>query len=332
MKKKVLGIGNSVVDILIRIKGDALLDELALTKGSMTLVDRRKILAILEKVSDYHTVRSAGGSAANTINGLAKLGVSTGFIGKTGDDELGYFFNQDMVDQHIDTHISLGQAETGRVMVFITPDSERTFATYLGASLELSADDLDPAVFSGYDYFHFEGYLAHNRPLVERAAELARKAGCQISFDLASFGVVEANLEFLKHLIKGYVDIVFANEEEARAFTGEEVPRRALLELAKVCDVAVVKVGKEGSLIKNGSCEYKIEAVPAKAVDTTGAGDLWAAGFYFGLVNEQPLEICGHMASIVASRIVQVIGAKMGEEDWSDIKKTCTDVMSGAIV
>ena len=201
MKKRVLGIGNSLVDILMRIENDDLLLQMVLTKGSMTLVDREKMSAILGKVSNYDSVRSAGGSAANTINGLAKMGVAAGFIGKTGDDELGEFFKQDMVEQQIEVQISHGSLETGRVLVFISPDFERTFATFLGASVELAADDINPEIFSNYDFFHFEGYLAHNRPLIERAARLAREAGCKISFDLASFGIVEANKNFLEDII-----------------------------------------------------------------------------------------------------------------------------------
>jgi sugar/nucleoside kinase (ribokinase family) len=147
---------------------------------------------------------------------------------------------------------------------------------------------------------------------------MAKEAGLQVSIDLASYNVVEANLDFLKEIIKDHVDIVFANEEEARAFTGKE-PEEALIHISDHCDIAIVKVGKEGSFIKSGGEHVRIEPRLANAIDTTGAGDLYAAGFLFGLANEYPLEVCGKIGSLVSANVVEVLGAKMTDEVWADI-------------
>jgi sugar/nucleoside kinase (ribokinase family) len=149
---------------------------------------------------------------------------------------------------------------------------------------------------------------------------MAKKADLKIAIDLASFNVVEANLEFLKDLIRNYVDIVFANEEEAKSFTGKE-PEEALNEIAQDCELAIVKIGKEGSLIKAGDKVYKIGTIKANALDTTGAGDSYAAGFFYGLTNDYDLETCGKIAALVSGKVVEVMGANLPDDKWNEIKK-----------
>lgn len=322
--KTVLGIGNALVDILIRLDDDSLLQQFNLKKGSMTLVDKEKgnaVLAFAEKRNLSRAMqRSSGGSVANTIHGLSQLGAPAGYIGKIGDDGFGEFFRSYMEQNNICATLYKGKEDSGKSFVLISTDSERTFATYLGAAIELDATDLALDSFKGYDYFHLEGYLVQNHTLVERSVQLAREAGCKISVDLASFNIVAENLEFLGSIVGEYIDIVFANEEEARAFTGKEEPAEALEEIAKVCEIAVVKVGKEGSLIKHGGQVYRIPAMEANSLDTTGAGDLYASGFFFGLMNGQPMDICGKIGSLVAGNVVEVIGAKMEESRWQNVR------------
>lgn len=322
--KKVLGIGNALVDVLIRLESDELLEKFQLSKGSMTLVDREKMNAVLSYSDsiglDVNSRRSSGGSVANTIHGLAQLGGSAGYIGKIGDDEWGTFFRSYMEQNNICAGLFLGKEDCGKSIVLISPDSERTFATYLGAAIELNAADLTIDVFKGYDFFQLEGYLVQNHDLVEAAVKLAKQAGSRISIDLASFNIVEENLEFLQRIVTQYVDIVFANEDEARAFTGKSDPAEALEEIAKLCSIAVVKIGKDGSLIKEGDQVCKIDVIPAKAIDTTGAGDLYASGFFFGLANGQSIEVCGKIGSITSGNIVEVLGAKMDEARWQKIR------------
>ncbi len=317
--KKVLSMGNALVDLLIKMDDDHLLDQFSLPKGSMQLVDTGSVKKILSGIEDLNPAIASGGSAANTINGLAALHTPCGYIGKTGRDEYGKIFADDMKANQIETFLFKGVNETGRAIAFISPDSERTFATFLGAAIELTPDDLNEDLFNDYDIFHIEGYLVQNNALIEKALQSAHTAGLQVSIDLASYNVVEANLDFLKKLIEQYVDIVFANEEEAKAFTGLE-PEAALDEIAKICEIAVVKVGKNGSIVKNNGIRYDVPAEKANPVDTTGAGDLYASGFLYGLANGLPLNTCGHIGSLLASRVIEVIGAKIDKKSWENIR------------
>ena len=316
--KKVLGMGNALVDVLVQLQSDDLLTELNFPKGSMQLVDETRLNVIKEKIKGKETSVMAGGAAANTIAGLARLGNSCGFIGKTGCDELAGVFFDDMTACGIKPLLLRNNMPSGRAVAFISPDSERTFGTFLGAAAELNASDLNPNMFSGYDYFFIEGYLVQNHELIERAIILAKEAGCEIALDLAGYNVVEANLDFFRYLIKEYTHIVFANEEESKALTGKN-PDQALLEIADMCDIAVVKLGANGAFIKQKDIFRHVAAIPASPVDTTGAGDLYAAGFIHGLSIDQPLHICGEYGSIVAGNIVEVIGPKMSNERWDKI-------------
>lgn len=324
--KRILGIGNALVDVLIRIESDNLLAQLGLEKGSMTLVDKARINEILQRTSAYEMQKSSGGSAANAINGLARLGIPTGYIGKIHDDDFGAFFQSDLQKNQVTTHMFRGVEETGKCVVLISPDCERTFATYLGAAVELEKSDLSGSLFQGYDYFLLEGYLVQNTEMLETAAKLARQAGLQIAIDLASFNMVEAFKSFLQRIVTDYVDIVFANEEESRVFTGEPDPEEAVKKIAGTCNMAVVKCGADGSLVMAENRIHRVKPVEARVVDTTGAGDLYAAGFFYGLSCGHPVDVCGQVGSILGSRVVEVIGAKMDEGRWLDIEKRIKEI------
>jgi len=175
-------------------------------------------------------------------------------------------------------------------------------------------------LFHGYKYFHVEGYLVQNKPLIEKAYQMAKANGLITSIDLASFNVVEDNLEFLTNLVHNYVDIVFANEEEAKAYTGKE-GIDALNQLAQGTEVAILKLGKEGSMIKRQDEVVKVGIIPASRVDTTGAGDLYAAGFLFGLIENLSLEQCGKIGTILSGHVIEVVGPKMNAETWELIQE-----------
>ena len=226
----------------------------------------------------------------------------------------------------INTMLLRRNTVTGTAVALISPDSERTFATHLGAAVELEAADLDQQYFSGYDILYLEGYLIFNKPLVEMACKLAKEKNMKIALDLASYNVVEAMLSDFKEIIEKYVDIVFANEEEARAFTGL-TPEEALNHISKVCEVAVVKVGSEGSLIKRGEEIIKIGTVKVNLKDTTGAGDLYASGFLYGYSKEFDLEKCGLLGSLMAGKVIEIVGARMDETKWSEIKRSIEDIV-----
>jgi sugar/nucleoside kinase (ribokinase family) len=316
---RILGMGNALVDIMIRIPYEKVFDEFGLLKGGMRLVDAGFIFRLLKRLKDFPTEKAPGGSAANSMNGIANLGLESGFIGKVADDELGAFMMSDMIKSGIKPMLFRGIAPTGIAVALITPDSERTFAVNLGCAIELSPDDISPDMFQGFDYFHIEGYLVQNKKLLTKAVTLAKQAGAMVSLDLASFDVVQEHLIFLKEIIANYVDIVFANEDEARTFTQSD-PEKALHELATFADYVIVKTGEKGSLIKCGEQMHRIDVIKAKSIDTTGAGDLYAAGFLFGLAQKLSLEKCGKIGALLSGKVIEVMGAKMPEERWKIIR------------
>lgn len=326
--KSILGIGNALTDILALLEDDSLLREYHLPKGSMQHVDKETGNKIWSSIRRMGVQYVAGGSAGNTITGTAVFGMPSGFIGKVGDDELGSLYKSDQERNGIKSMLLKGVDASGRAMVFVTaPNAERTFAVYLGAALELAPEDLKPEYFEGYDYFHIEGYLVQNQQLLRRAVELAKEAGCYISIDLASYNVVESNEAFLHDIVENYVNIVFANESEAEAFTHKQ-PREAANEIAKICDIAVVKVGKDGSMICTGQEFHYINAREAKAIDATGAGDLYAAGFLYGHSLGLPLNVCGEIGSIISAKVVEVIGPKIDIPRWKDAKQQIRELIS----
>lgn len=318
---KVLGIGNALVDIMTKLPDDSTLEKFSLRKGSMQLSERDFTDEINNETSSFEKSQSSGGSAANTIHGLASLGAPTGYIGKVGNDTFGEFFSNDMKANGIEPFMLKSATDTGRAIALISPDSERTFATYLGAAIELADSDLLAEQFKDYKILHIEGYLVQNHALMLRAAELAKANNMKISIDMASFNVVEDNLDFLKDYVKKYVDIIFANEEESKAFTGKE-PEDSLNELAEQCEIAVVKIGSKGSLVKSAGKVYIIDPIKVNPIDTTGAGDLFASGFLYGLVNKKPLDECGKIGSLCAGKVIEVIGSKMENKTWDEIKNT----------
>ncbi len=322
---KVLGLGNALVDIMTKLDDDIVLENFSLPRGSMQLVDGEFSTKLVEETKNLKQELSSGGSAANTINGLANLGIECGFVGTVGDDEYGSFFKNDMLNNNIKPDLFIEESKTGRAVALISPDSERTFATFLGAAIELSADHINEEIFDGYNYLYIEGYLVQNQDLIAKAVKTAKLKGLKVCLDLASYNVVEANLDFLKSIVAEYVDIVFANEEEAKAFTGQE-PKQALDTIAEKCDIAIVKIGKDGSMIKSEGKIYNINPTEAVRRDTTGAGDLYASGFIYGLVKGLSFEKCGDIGTVLSGNVIEVIGAKMDKERWDRIHKMVKEI------
>ena len=328
--KSILGIGNALTDILAVLPDDTLLKKYHLPLGSMQHVDMTTGDLIWQDLRKIGVQYVAGGSAANTITGTAIFGMPSGFIGKVGDDELGHLFKSDQEQYGIKSTLLKGQNSSGRAMVFITgANAERTFAVYLGAALELVPEDLTPEMFRGYDYFHIEGYLVQNQALCRRAIELAHEAGCIISIDMASYNVVESNSLFLHEMVDKYIDIVFANETESKTFTGME-PEQALEEISRHCKIAVVKLGKEGSLVRSGEQWYRIPAWPGEAIDATGAGDTYAAGFLYAHSLGMPLKVCGEVGSIISAKVVEIIGTKIDIPRWKAAKQEIRELIQAS--
>lgn len=317
---KVLGIGNALVDILTRIEKDDLLEDFGLPKGSMTLVDLDTSNYIHSETAGMTKTKASGGSAANTIHGLAHLGIETGFVGSVGDDEMGKFFKKDMQTNKITPILFRTLNETGRAMALISKDSERTFATYLGAAIDLSSEDVTHDLFEGYDYLYIEGYLVQNKEMFEKALRLASNEGLKICIDLASYNVVEENIDFFKSLLEKYVNILFANEEEIKALTGQ-TPEAGANSIKDLVDIAVIKMGAEGSFCISDQGTVRIGVRPSNPIDTTGAGDLFAAGYIYGHINGHDPETCGKMGAILAGKIIEVFGAKMDESHWENLRR-----------
>lgn len=324
--KRILGIGNALVDIMTLMEGDFILREFNLPKGSMQLVDINKSEGIKAATKIFPRTWTSGGSAANTIYGLAMLGADTGFIGSIGRDDTGDFFENDMKKAGVNTLLIRRNSVTGTAVALITRDSERTFATHLGAAVELNAGDLNPILFAGYDILYLEGYLITNYPLVETACRLARENGMIVALDLSSYNVVEDHLESFRTIVEGYVDILFANEQEARAFTGLE-QEDALNDLSEIAGVTILKTGADGSWVKRDNELIKISAFPVRCIDTTGAGDLYAAGFLYGYANDLNLETCGTLGSLMAGKVIEIVGARMDNEKFDEIKQEIDQII-----
>lgn len=318
--KLIVGVGSALVDILCN-EDDGFLDRTGAAKGGMTLVDKAFIESTLSRITGKPTI-VPGGSACNTLIGIGKLGGSARFVGKCGSGQWGQLFREELTRSHVEPVLFPSKSPTGRVLSIITPDSQRSMFTYLGASSETQPAELTGRCFDKAAIVHIEGYLLFNPELMITAIRAASEAGALVSLDLASYTVVEESRELLNRIIIDSIDIVVANEDEARAFTGCADEREALSSLASKAAIAVVKVGKRGSLIAQGGQTIQIDPIgDGYAVDTTGAGDLWAAGFLYGLVNGFSLEKSGRLGSACGYEVCQVVGATIPDEGWVRIKK-----------
>ena len=319
--KRIIGIGNALTDMLISISGDEVLSQYQLDKGSMSLVDNQFQTDILKAVAGLPHSLSLGGSAGNTIRTMARLGTEVGFIGKVGEDSTGDFYIQALRNVGVEPFILRSEHSSGKCLSLISADGERTLVTHLGAAADLQAEDIDAAVFDGYDALYIEGYLVQDHDLIRTTMARAKQHGLKVAIDLASFNVVRENREFLHDLVERYVDIIFANEEEAYEFSGCRDAMEALLYIGKMCELTVVKTGIRGALIKRGDeiVEVGIMAA-AKRVDTTGAGDFYAAGFLTALCEGLSLRQCGTIGAITAGKVIEVVGTTLSEEAWNEIE------------
>ena len=318
--KRILGIGNALVDILVHIDNDEILNRLELQKGGMEMIDAQRKREILKVIAGMPQTIATGGSTSNTIHGLARLGATAGYIGKVGNDEMGRLFREGCTRFGVIPHLIESTEDTGVAITFISPNAERTFATYLGAAATMQPDEVDTQIFDNYDIIHIEGYLIFNHDLILSVCQKAKEHGLMISMDMASYNLIESNLDFVKILLRDYVDIIFANEEEAKAFAGVEGVE-ALHVLSESCPIAIVKVGKDGSYIQmEGEVTAVSPVVVGKPVDTTGAGDIYASGFLYGLVNGYDALKSGNLASYLAARLIEYVGAKLPDDEWTKVE------------
>ncbi|MBC2595549.1 adenosine kinase [Ruficoccus amylovorans] len=318
---ELIGVGSPIVDSLAQVE-ETFVASIPGEKGGMELVDATTMGELMAQVESPMT-EAPGGSAGNTAVAVARLGLPTTFLGKIGNDAGGEFYKDRFVELGGDgSRFKVGAVPNGRCLSLVTPDSERTMRTDLGAAMTLSPDEVSVEDFRGCRHAHIEGYILFNRELMFKVLNSAKAAGCTVSIDLASFEVVGATKDILPDILSEYVDVVFANEGEAGALFDSTDYEKMVAELAGMCEVAVVKLGKAGSLIQQGKTLEKIAPVLVnQSVDTTGAGDLWAAGFLYGWLRGRPLATCGHYGSVMGAEIVQVMGAAIPHDRWPGVRK-----------
>jgi len=318
---KILGIGNALVDVSIRLPDEKLLCELNVAKGSMNLIDIEKRKTIFDKIKSFTVTQTTGGSVSNTTLALKQLGGPVGFMGKAGNDAYGDFYLKEMTDLDIELHLFQENTFSGTAITLITPDGERTFCTYLGAAADMQKEDLDSAVFEQYTHLYIEGYLVQNHELIETALAMAKALKMTIILDLASYNVVASDREFIQGLTDRYVDILFANEEEAMALTGKP-SEIAINEIAEKVPTVVMKGGAKGSWVKQKGCFIHVPVYKViEPVDTTAAGDYFAGGYFYGMLNRLNPEKCAKLGTLLSYYIIQVIGTKLTEETWIEIRE-----------
>ena len=312
-KYDVIGIGSPLLDFIIEVD-DNVLAEMDLKKGEMHLVDEEKSKQILKKLEKYEVKTSPGGSAANTLAGVGILGGNAVFLGKIGKDKNGDFYEQktseDGVNSRLSKHDSIA---TGHTITFVTPDSERTFATHLGASLHFRKEDIFEEDIKNSKILHVEGYQLEDPELKNTAVhamKIAKEHGVKISVDLADPALIGRTLKDLREIVKKYADVVFVNEKEAEVFTGKK-EEEALHEIYDMCEIAIVKLGENGSLIKANGMIYRIPIHKVNIVNTNGAGDAYAAGILYSIANNIDMEKAGKIAAYISAKVVEQTAARL---------------------
>lgn len=309
----VLAVGNALVDV-IAMADDAFITAQGMQKGGMMLIDQARALELYGAMGPG--TETSGGSAANTMAGFASFGGRGAFIGKVADDQLGEIFQHDIrsLGLHFTTPVLKGGASTGRCMISVTPDGQRTMNTFLGASVELDEKDVDEALIGTADVTYLEGYLFDRdqaKAAFIKASEAAHKAGKRVALTLSDpFCVGRHRDDFLK-LVKGHIDILFANEDELKSLTQENDFDKALAALSSDVDIAAITRSEKGAVIRGNGQTVAVPAQPvAKVVDTTGAGDQFAAGFLYGFTEGMDLKRCGVLGTVAAAEVISHIGPR----------------------
>ncbi len=309
----VVGIGNAIVDILVHADDDFLVAN-GLTKGSMTLIDAARADELYGRMGP--AIEISGGSAANTMAGVASLGGRAAYIGKICTDQLGEVFRHDIraIGVDFETAPVVGAPPTARSLIVVTPDRQRTMNTMLGACVELGPADIDEPAITGAQVTYMEGYLWDKPTAKEaflKAATIAHDAGRRVSLTLSDTFCVERHRDSFRDLVAGHVDILFGNDHEVMALYQVGSLDEAVDAVRGECEVAAITRGAKGSLILNGDERFEVAAEPvARIVDSTGAGDLYAAGFLYGFTDGRHPEECGRLGSIAAAEVISHIGAR----------------------
>lgn len=309
----VFGVGNALVDIVVRVE-DSFLKDQNIRKGVMTLVESEKQVELLKHLSNLAPEKRSGGSAANTLIGLANSGGTGYYVGKVAGDSHGSFYKADLEDAGIGFHSTPGHGNTGTCLVLTTPDGERTMLTSLGISSELTRGDIKPEIMEGCQIAYVEGYLWDRENTKEACLytmEEAKKLSKIVSFTFSDPFCVNRSRDDFKRITKEYVDIAFCNHEEAMALTETDSPEDAIREIAPICDLVFMTWGHHGCMVANQGVEKHIPGYPVKALDSNGAGDAFAAGVLYGLTHKLSVEDSAKWGNYMASNVIQVIGPRL---------------------
>ncbi|GHU80784.1 adenosine kinase [Bacteroidia bacterium] len=295
----------------------------------MNLIEEDMRKELLEKIETMDLKMTSGGSVSNTSLALRRLEAPSGYIGKIGNDAYEKFYINELTEAGVKLHLIRESGFTGTAIAMITPDGERTFCTYLGAAAGMQKEEIQKSVLEQYTHFYVEGYLVQNHDLIEGIMKMAKSLDLTIMLDLASFNVVASDRAFICKLVEKYVDILFANEEEALAFTGKTATGEAIHDIAHQVKIAVLKAGDKGSWITHNN---ELIHVPVykkiKPIDTTAAGDYYAAGFFYGMVHEASFEKCAQLGSLLSYYIIQVVGTKLPAETWEEIREKAKNILN----
>ena len=309
----VYGLGNALVDVQVRVE-EAFISSHGLKRGQMELVDAARQMHLLAALERHPLNRCSGGSAANTVVGVAELGGRAAYCGKVGEDELGRFYRDDLDAVGVRFEGAAAREPTGTALVLITPDAQRTMLTCLGVSALLDARDLAPACLEGCAYLYVEGYLLpgeHTCGAALAAIEAAKQNGVKVALTVSDPFVVAQSGKLLWDLIEGPVDLLFCNELEASALVGSADMVECARALHRRATNVALTLGVKGSLLMHDGALHPIEGVRVRAVDTTGAGDMYAAGILYGLTHGLSWPEAGRLASHAAARVVSVLGARL---------------------
>ena len=323
---KIIGIGNALLDVLLRLESDQTLTKMAVNKGAMDLIDESKMKEIQIEQAGLQRSEAPGGSVCNTIRALAKLGADVGYVGKIGDDAAGVIYETETVKAGVRPFFIHTAGISGCSTVLISPDGERTMATFLGPAATLSDEEIADEVLSQYDCLYMEGYLIANEKLFLPVLKRAKGMGLKVALDLSNFNIVNGFKDLLKEVIPSYVDILFSNESEANAYTGLPA-NEAIDRIAKEVEISVVTVGKDGVWAKKGDAKIHYPAVSKLVVDTTGAGDNFAAGLLFGYSMDASLEQSVKIGSLLSGHVIETVGAQISEDRWEQIRLKVDEIV-----
>lgn len=313
---QVLSLGGALTDYLITIS-DEDFQKLSLEKSSWTPCELKQLQCWVDECDKYTT--QAGGSAVNVVKGLSHLGQTCAIIGKVGKDVEGTLYIEKLKQKGVISLLFEDSLPTGRVLCFITPDGERTMCSYLGAAHKKGDPGLESKHFENVSLFHVEGYQVIDLPTLTKALSLAKDAGTLISMDMGNYRLVQEHREVFLSLIKKYVNILFANEAEAKELTQGIEPQEASFFLSNFADIVVVTMSEKGGWVKGKEEHFHFPAISTNVIDATGAGDLFSAGFLHGYLTGQELKKCAYLGTLLGSKVIQEIGAEISEENWEQI-------------